>query len=155
VIVFLVRHAHAVEETHTRDDSARHLTAVGRRAARDLGRRLRWYDCTPAVIWTSPLTRAVMTAELLAQSMPWEGVIESVPALAPGGSTRELMAAMRELDPTGAVLMVGHEPGLSGLGGMLNLADDFPALRKAEAARIDDRELRWLFAYDADAPTAA
>jgi phosphohistidine phosphatase len=155
VIVFLVRHAHAVDETRERDDSARHLTEVGRRAARELGRRLRWHDCTPAAIWTSPLARAVMTAELVAQTLEWEGVIESIPALAPSGSIRELQQALRQLDPTGAVVLVGHEPSLSGLGGALTLRDDFPALRKAQAARIDDRELRWLFSHDADAPTPA
>jgi phosphohistidine phosphatase len=153
VIVFLVRHAHAVDETRELADPARHLTAEGRAAARELGRRLRWHDCTPTAIWTSPLTRAVMTAELVAQAVEWDGPIESVPALAPGGSVSDVMAALRTLDPDGTVLMVGHEPGLSGLGGLLTLRDDFPALRKAQAARIDGRELRWLFAYDADAAT--
>ncbi len=155
MIIFLVRHAHAVDEAREWDDAARHLTADGRRAARDLGQRLRWHDCTPSAIWTSPLTRAVMTAELLAQTLEWEGTIESIPALGPTGSARDLLAALRTVDPTGAVLMVGHEPALSALGGSLTLRDDFPALRKAQAARIDGRELRWLFSYDAEAPTAA
>ena len=152
MIVFLVRHAHAVDETRDRDDAARHLTAEGRLAARALGLRLRWHDCTPSAIWTSPLTRAVMTAELVAQTLEWDGPIESMPALGPDGTSRELLIALRALDPDSAVLLVGHEPGLSTLGGSLILRDDFPALRKAQAARIDGRELRWLFSYDADAP---
>jgi phosphohistidine phosphatase SixA len=51
------------------------------------------------------------------------------------------------------VMLVGHEPSLSGIGSLLTLRDDFPALQKAQAARIDGRELRWLFAYDGDAPS--
>jgi phosphohistidine phosphatase len=153
VIVFLVRHAHAVDETVELPDEARHLSDTGRRAARQLGMRLRWHDCTPTTIWTSPLTRAVMTADLLAEKLEWQGPIESVPALAPDGSARAVVAALSALDPTGAVILVGHEPSLSGIGGMLTLRDDFPALLKAQAARIDGRELRWMFAFDGDAPT--
>lgn len=150
--VFLVRHAHAVDETPALPDDARHLSVHGRHAAREIGRRLRWHDCTPTAIWTSPLVRAVMTAELIAHALEWDGPIEGVRGLAPGGSTREVMAAIAAHDPAGAIVIVGHEPALSGLGGALTLREDFPALQKAQAARIDGRELRWLFSYDGDAP---
>lgn len=154
MIVFLVRHAHAVDETRELPDAARHLSDVGRRAARELGLRLRWHDCTPTTIWTSPLTRAVMTADLVATTLEWLGPIESVPALGPAGSARAVTAALAALDPDGVVVLVGHEPSLSGIGGMLTLREDFPALQKAQAARIDGRELRWLFGFDDEAPTA-
>lgn len=150
--VFLVRHAHAVDETPSLPDEIRHLSRDGRHAAREIGRRLRWHDCTPTAIWTSPLVRAVMTAELVAAALEWDGPIESVRGLAPGGSVREVMAAIAAHDPTGAILLVGHEPALSGLGGALTGRADFPALQKAQAARIDGRELRWRFAYDGEAP---
>ncbi len=153
MIVFLVRHAHAVDESLALHDEARHLSDTGRRAARQLGMRLRWHDCTPTTIWTSPLARAVMTAELVAAQLDWQGPIESAPELAPNGSARAVVAALGALDPSGAVVLVGHEPSLSGIGSMLTLRDDFPALLKAQAARIDGRELRWMFAFDGDAPT--
>jgi len=153
VIVFLVRHAHAVDETRDLPDEARHLSVPGRRAARAIGLRLRWHDCTPTAIWTSPLTRAVMTADLLATTLEWEGPIESQPALAPNGSVRAVVAALAALDPDGAIVLVGHEPSLSGIGAALTLRDDFPALKKGQAARIDGRELRWLFGFDDEAPT--
>ena len=134
-------------------DDARHLSVHGRHAAREIGRRLRWHDCTPTAIWTSPLVRAVMTAELIAHALEWDGPIEGVRGLAPGGSTREVLAAIAAHDPTGAIVIVGHEPALSGLGGALTSHANFPALQKAQAARIDGNELRWLFKYDADAPS--
>lgn len=151
--VFLVRHAHAVDETPGLPDEVRHLSSQGRQAAREIGRRLRWHDCSPTAIWTSPLVRAVMTAELIATAIEWTGTIDGVRGLAPGGSTREVMAAIAAHDPTGSIVIVGHEPALSGLGGALTLREDFPALQKAQAARVDGRELRWLFRYDADAPS--
>ncbi len=62
------------------------------------------------------------------------------------------MAAIAAHDPSGAIVIVGHEPALSGLGGALTGRADFPALQKAQAARIDGRVLRWLFAHDDEAP---
>ena len=155
--VFLVRHAHAVDERRDlpgRDlpDHARHLSAVGRDAARALGLRLRWHDCTPTALWTSPLTRAVMTAELVAAAIEWTGSIETVTALAPDGAARDVIAALTALDPDSVVLMFGHEPSLSALGARLTGDADFAALAKAQAVRIDGRVARWRFAHDDHAP---
>lgn len=166
MIVYLARHAHAVDEAPGLPDAARHLTAVGRRAARQLGERLRWYDCVPGAVWTSPLVRAVQTAELVLGALGWEGVIESLPALAPGGDGRAVRGLLRQTAPEGQVLLVGHEPAISGLGALLTDRRDFPALKKAQIARLDDvaalrgegtgpMSLRWLFAWGDDAPFPA
>lgn len=150
--VFLVRHAHAVDERRDLPDPSRHLSAEGRAQARALGQRLRWHDCTPTAIWTSPLTRAVMTAELVAMQLEWQGPIETVVALAPGGSAREVMNALRAHDPRGSVMLFGHEPNLSGLGARLTGDDGFPGIAKAQAVRIDGKQVRWWFAHDDEAP---
>ncbi|HWU85905.1 MAG TPA: phosphoglycerate mutase family protein, partial [Kofleriaceae bacterium] len=61
--VFLLRHAEAIDETLELRDPDRHLTPRGREQARRLGDRMRWHDCAPTHVWTSPLARAVQTAE--------------------------------------------------------------------------------------------
>jgi phosphohistidine phosphatase len=155
VQVFLIRHAASIDETLELRDAHRHLTPKGREQARRLGDRLRWHDCVPTHLWTSPLPRAVQTAELLAAALHSEICVESVPALAPEGSPREVVAAVRALDPDAAVMLVGHEPSLSGIGALLVGAPDFDGLAKAEAARIVDGVLRWRFAWDAEAPVIA
>ena len=81
--VFLVRHADAVAETVELRDPNRHLTSHGRVQARALGDRMRWHDCVPTRIWTSPLVRAVQTAELVGSGLHCDVAIEVVPALAP------------------------------------------------------------------------
>lgn len=149
-----MRHAHAVDERKDLPDPGRQLTPAGRSAARALGQRLRWHDCTPTAIWTSPLVRAVMTAEIVAQMIEWEGPIETMMALAPGGGRKELVAALAALDPGGAVMLFGHEPDLSRLGARLTGDDDFPSIAKAQAVRIDGKQVRWWFAHDDDAPKA-
>ena len=151
VQVFLVRHAEAVDETRELRDPHRHLTEQGRTQARALGDRLRWHDCEPTHVFTSPLVRAVQTAELLATGLQCTQPVTALPALAPGEDARAVLAALRALKDA-IVVLVGHEPGLSAVGALLVGADDFVALGKAEAARIVDGELRWRFACHADAP---
>lgn len=166
MIVFLARHAHSVDEAPGLPDAARHLRPEGRAAARQLGERLGWYDCAPTVVWTSPATRAVQTAELILGGLGWTGPVETVPGLAPGGDIRAAREHLRTLAPDAVVLVVGHEPGISGLGSLLTSRADFPALKKAQVARLDDVAaqraeppsplvLRWLFGYADEAPVAA
>ncbi|MGE0549758.1 MAG: histidine phosphatase family protein [Kofleriaceae bacterium] len=149
--VYLIRHAEAVDETVSRRDPVRALSAHGRLQARALGDRMRWHDCTPTQFWTSPLVRTVQTAELIAATVACEVAIEAVPELAPDGSGRELVAALRALPADARVFIVGHEPSLSSIGELLTGAE-FEALGKAHAARIDDGAVRWRLAWDADAP---
>lgn len=148
-----MRHAEAVDETLTLRDPYRHLTARGREQARALGDRLRWHDCVPTRIWASPLVRAVQTAELVATGLTSTSPVEIVVDLAPDGSARDLVSAVRALPSDASVMLVGHEPSISAIGALLVGAPDFEALDKAQAARIVDGVLRWRFACDAEAPT--
>jgi len=152
VEVFLIRHAEAVQETLARSDPHRHLTANGRRQARALGDRLRWHDCAPTHIWSSPLVRAIQTAELVASGLGCEITIETMPALAPDEKPRDVVAAFSALGADTIVVLVGHEPGLSAVGALLVGQPEFAGLAKAQAARIIDGSLRWRFAWDAEAP---
>jgi phosphohistidine phosphatase len=154
VDLFLIRHAAAVDETIELRDPYRHLTPHGRKQATSLGERLRWHDCAPTHIFTSPLVRAVQTAELVAAGLQSEVAVVSALGLAPGESERSIIAAVQALPADSVVVLVGHEPGLSGIAAVLLSLPDFGALAKAEAVRIADGKLRWRFAWDAEAPTS-
>ena len=136
-------------------DPHRHLTSDGRRQARGIGDRLRWHDCAPTHIWSSPLVRAVQTAELVAAGLASEIPVETMPALAPDENPRGVIAALAALPADATVILIGHEPGLSAVGALLVGQPEFASLDKAQAARIDDGALRWRFACDADAPEIA
>ena len=88
VQVFLIRHAHAMDETLLVGDAHRPLSAQGRIQAKRLGEKLRWYDCGITHVWSSPLVRAVQTAELVVAGFDEDTALEIVPALAPDGSVR-------------------------------------------------------------------
>jgi phosphohistidine phosphatase len=150
VDVFLVRHAEAIDETLELRDPMRHLTAHGREQARALGDRMRWHDCTPIQIWSSPLVRAVQTAELLATGLETNVAVEVAPLLAPGEDARAIINALKAL--TGDVVLVGHEPGMSALATLL-IGKDVGTIAKAEAIRIADGQLRWRCAWNSEAPS--
>jgi phosphohistidine phosphatase len=103
-------------------------------------------------VWSSPLVRAIQTAELVANGLACGLPVEAIPALAPGEDARTVAARLNALPAGAIVVVVGHEPNLSALGTLLVGGPDMPALRLAQAARIVDGELRWRFACHADAP---
>ena len=150
--VFLIRHAAAIDETLELRDPMRHLTADGRRQATSLGDRLRWHDCNPTHVWTSPLVRAVQTAELVMSILKVDITIDVLPALATDGDARAVQAAIARLAPDAAVMLVGHEPNLSAIGSLLTSEPYFAGLGKAEAARIVEGAVRWRCAWNADHP---
>ncbi|HET9989924.1 MAG TPA: histidine phosphatase family protein [Kofleriaceae bacterium] len=151
--VLLIRHASAIDETLELRDPYRHLTALGRQQARALGDRLRWHDCEPTHLWSSPLVRAIQTAELVALTLGSATLIETLPALAPEGHPRDVAAAIAKLPAGALVMLFGHEPTLSAVGALLTNDAEFSAIAKAEAVRIHDGRVRWRFAWNAEAPT--
>ena len=87
-------------------DELRRLTAEGRRAARELGRRLAAEGVRPDAILTSPLLRARETGEALAGELGAES--EPHDALAPGATADGVRAAVAGRGAT--VVVVGHQP---------------------------------------------
>ena len=146
--VFLLRHAEATAA------GERGLSPHGRAQAAALGERLRWHDCEPTTIWTSPLARARETAQIVRAQLGGEAEVEMLSALAHAGDPRVVVEAIRALPPSSLVVLVGHEPGLSLVGAALTRAAHFPSLARGQAARIIDGRLRWRFAWNADAPIA-
>ncbi len=150
--VFLIRHAEAVSASLELRDSQRHLTAHGRAQARALGDRLRWHDCEPTHIWTSPLVRAVQTAELVANMVNARCVIEAQAALSPESEAGSIISALELLPEHSIVMLFGHQPTITQIASGIVRAD-VAMLSNAEAVRIHHERVRWRFRWDAEAPT--
>lgn len=147
--VVLIRHATAIDETIALRDPMRMLTAHGREQARQLGQHLRERVGPALHVWTSPLVRAVQTAELVLAGLGSVAVtVDVLPSLAPGESVRAAVAAIRALGEPACVLLVGHEPGLSGIAAVLAGHHDLRALAKAEALAITGGTATWRIAWD-------
>ena len=108
--LFLIRHAHAIDGDGLRDDD-RPLSAAGRRQALDVGGALGKQKVRLARIVTSPLVRAVETAELVAVALGYDGGLDVHDAMRPDGSWKHLLRdVLATHDHAGAIALVGHEP---------------------------------------------
>lgn len=120
VELLIVRHGHAVDEAAGLGDEGRYLSGKGRKTTRDVAKWLsRKDDRCPVEVWTSPLVRAVQTAEILADRAGLRDEVLVVPELSPGREVRELPARLTSYTGPGPLALVGHEPGLSALVSML------------------------------------
>ena len=145
--IVLCRHADAVGEGPGLPDDYRYLSAAGRRASRELGALLADAGIRIADAATSPLVRAVQTAELVVGSIGWPGPIQATRWLAPASGSRPaadwLRQAAQEVAGRGALICFGHEPSISALAELLGTGEHVSAFRKAEACLIEDGQLRW------------
>lgn len=117
--LFLVRHAEAVELTEAQQDSVRWLTAKGRKAMKRGAGRLRKKRVRPDLIVTSPLTRAVQTAELLLPEMGKQAELVADSSLATDGTVAGMLECIQQHPSVKRLMLVGHEPLLSQLAATL------------------------------------
>jgi phosphohistidine phosphatase len=136
--IYLVRHGEAVSEDDAGSDRDRWLNANGREAVRVLGRLLRETKVEPDAIVCSPLPRATQTAELLAQSLDYLGVIASLRSLEPAAQPARAAAEIQQHGQ--AVIVVGHEPSISMLGAHILGRPSFPQFRTAQCCFIENNK---------------
>jgi phosphohistidine phosphatase len=145
--LYLIRHAHAADGARYHADGDRPLTAEGRQKAQAVGAALVKEGARFRAILSSPLVRAVETAELIAISGGYAGALSISPALTPDAHPSEMLAAVAAED--GPVALVGHEPSMGALLSQL-LARAGLALQKGAAVKLkwrpgDERaELIWV-----------
>lgn len=134
--LYLVRHGDAVPEQQAGSDRDRWLSQRGREAVRVLSRLLREAGVQPDAIVSSPLPRAVQTAELVAASLDHLHVITTLYCLEPTSFPHVAAPAIQKAGAS--VLVVGHEPSISGLGAHLLGRPSFPQFRTAQCYAIED-----------------
>ena len=135
--LYLVRHAEAIERSGTTPDASRYLTPKGRRAFRKIARRVRKAGISPAVILTSPLLRAVQTAEILAERLKHEGEVVVAKELSPGFDLKDLRSLLMGAGSPGEAAFVGHEPDLGLLAATLLALPGGFTLRKGAILALE------------------
>ena len=138
--VFLVRHAEAedtVDAVHAgRQDKERRLTDSGKRDMRRGAEGLATLVDEISLILTSPLTRAVQTAELLQAAFP-KAELKRHAFLVPGTDPAALLKSIAK--QPGPMALVGHEPDLSQWAGYMSTGTSRSVVRmkKGSVCRLD------------------
>jgi phosphohistidine phosphatase len=136
--LFLVRHAIAADRGEKwPDDGKRPLTHHGAARMREAADGLAAFGVTLDLVLTSPLVRAVQTAEILVKAQDADVRLLTAPALAPGHAPAAAAEAVATLAKGHRIAIVGHEPGLGELAAWLIGARQPPPFKKGGVCRID------------------
>jgi len=152
--VLLVRHAAAVDSGSARTDYERWLTDDGRRTMIQVGEALTAMGLLYSRAYTSPLVRAVQTAEILAATQPgFDGPLEVLSALSTEeGSAAQALAPLGEAAAEDLIVMVTHMPKVGVLAAHLGQLATAPSFRTASACllRLDGGQGRIEWMLDPD-----
>jgi len=144
--LFILRHGLAIEPGSAgfAHDSERPLIPKGERKLRRIADALAEMEVSFDWILSSPYLRARQTAEIVAESLNLRKKVELCEHLAPAGSVKKLIELIEHRKPVpGDVLLVGHEPYLSGLISLLlaGNSDLQIVMKKAGLCKLTIEEL--------------
>jgi phosphohistidine phosphatase len=136
--IYLLRHGIAENRSASGSDADRRLTEEGRAKLRRVLERAHTAGVTPSLILSSPLRRAVETAEIAARELGYEGKIVRAEALEPDSSPQKIWDEIRRHREEAAVLVAGHEPLFSTtVAWMLGSTRAMVHFRKGALVRLD------------------
>ena len=136
--IYLLRHGIAEDAKPGQSDADRALTSEGRDKLRRVLKRARAADVEPSLILSSPLKRAIETAEIASDVLKYKGEIVRTRALEPEAPPEQAWEEIRNRKTEAAILLAGHEPHMSSA---LAFLLDCPGLqvdfKKGALARLD------------------
>jgi len=138
MVIYLVRHAEAVERAEGLEDSTRWLSKKGRKSLQKAASRLRKNRVRPDLIITSPLTRAVQTAELLMVEVGSRAELIANNNLAPESTAEQVVELIYSRQGTfESILLVGHEPLLAQAAALLLKKERVAGLAKGSCLSLE------------------
>jgi len=144
--LYFLRHGEADWPGWTKPDDERPLTDFGKKEVRQVAKFLNRLKVKPGLIVTSPLPRALQTAEVAAEQLKTK--LRQDEALEPGFGISELRTVLKR-HRSKVLMLVGHEPDFSSVISALTGAS--LKLSKAGVALVDidpeaaEGRLLWLF----------
>jgi phosphohistidine phosphatase len=134
--VLVVRHGIAIDDAPGLGDEERYLTSEGRQKTRKVAEALKLHGVKLERILTSPLVRAVQTAEILARELGCPDVRVSM-SLVLGSTMASIDAAIAGCSEVEGLALVGHEPTMSAVAAHLLGLRAFPrSFKKAGVCAI-------------------
>ncbi|MGH2574208.1 MAG: phosphohistidine phosphatase SixA [Ignavibacteria bacterium] len=139
--IYLIRHGDSVElDYEIAIDGNRYLTPQGRNKTAEAAERLKELKTEFDVILTSPLVRAVQTAEITASVLGYKGEIKTASELTPGSSFQKFLQLIKRNSSFKTIACFGHSPDVNVFcSGLLksNAKDTKIDFKKSSVCKID------------------
>jgi phosphohistidine phosphatase len=136
--LYLLRHGIAEDHASSGRDEDRRLTDEGRSKLRRVLERAHAAGVEPSLILSSPLKRAIETAELAAHELGYQGKITRTEKLVPDAAPSDVWSEIRSHREESSILLAGHEPLFSAtVAFLLGSTRAMVEFKKAGLARID------------------
>jgi phosphohistidine phosphatase len=149
--LYLMRHANAgLRRENPAQDAKRALIKEGKDQCMLMARMMSTLKVQVDVIVSSPLKRALQTAQFVGTELGYEAKVEISPALGPEADYAAFQKLIEKYADREGVLMVGHNPSLFQFLGRIITGNGGAGvrMRKGSVARIDmDKHpplLQWL-----------
>lgn len=115
MVIYFLRHANAGTKhfSNPANDDKRPIDKLGEEQSHDVGRALAAIGVIPNVIISSPLTRSVQTAHIVAQELGHEEKILLDDALRPEATFDQFKALLNRHKDRISVMVVGHDPSMT------------------------------------------
>lgn len=141
--VYLLRHGVAEKDRPGLSDADRGLTQDGRRKLRQVLKAAEKAQVQPTLILSSPLKRALQTAEIAQEVLGYKNGILRTKALQPASSVEQVWEEIRVHRDEPALMLVGHNPLFAELSGYLLGSSEMQLdFKKGALLRIDFEEFR-------------
>ncbi|MGZ3695112.1 MAG: phosphohistidine phosphatase SixA [Bdellovibrionota bacterium] len=135
VEIYLVRHGAAENFGPDGRDETRQLTGEGRKKTAKMAEALRERVKDLGIIYHSPLVRAVQTAEIMGQEFA-EAPLKEISYLTPYDAPEKVLPLLVESEHYRYVMIVGHQPYMSGLASLLLTGNAEPAIMEFKKSGI-------------------
>ena len=144
--IYLLRHGIAVEPgaPGIKSDAERPLIPKGEQRLREAAAAMENMGLLFDVIISSPYLRAKQTAEIVAKHFKLQKQLAFSDDLIPGGNPQALIRQLNGLKPAPEnILLVGHEPYLSGLIALLSSGDTVATIemKKGGLCKLETEDL--------------
>src|SRR5271157_6451416 len=137
--IYFLRHASAGQYDPSKNDEKRAIDKTGEQQSHDVGRALTALDLELDVIISSPLTRAMQTAEIAASELGHKDKIVIDAALRPEASYEEFEDLLARYAKKKAIMVVGHNPSMTDFLHRILSGDsaEFIDFKKGAVAKVE------------------
>jgi phosphohistidine phosphatase len=138
MILYILRHAEAVSPKEGILDDWRYLTENGRADAEKMASQIIKYGPKTRLTITSPLTRAVQTAEIVSRKACRKNTIIASELLLPGVGVEGIADHLNSCRQAKRIMLVGHEPQLGLLTAkLLGLSAETVSLKPGSCVALE------------------